>query len=344
MTDRIPMIETLFWPETLARWRGEGLPDGVNPTDYFGLDRLEHFFGVFDHTLQARPEIIEERDEYVIRRNAYGAVMKESRESFKPAVMLEPGIRDRREWESVRERLFVSESRIVQHDAFVRARELRRQGVFVTLETIEPLWFVLYNTMGFERGLFMMASDPDLIEEMIAAYADFSIGMLDLCFEKGLEADALWLFSDLCYRNGMLFSPEYFRRFGMPQLKRYSAFCRERGLRFLWHSDGDVSDLIPLLIEAGVDAVHPLEARAGNDVRKFKARFGDDIAFIGNIDADIVAGGDRAAIEEEVAGKITVAKANGGYVYHMDHSVPPTVSLESYRFLLSMVRKYGTYK
>ncbi|MBI4579826.1 MAG: hypothetical protein HY718_08995, partial [Planctomycetes bacterium] len=99
--------------------------------------------------------------------------------------------------------------------------------------------------------------------------------------------------------------------------------------------------LSPLLIEAGCDAIHPLEARAGNDLREYKSLHGSNICLIGNIDADVVATNDRSRIEREVADKIPVAAQGGGYIYHIDHSVPPTVSFDTYRYLLDLVRHYG---
>ena len=76
-------------------------------------------------------------------------------------------------------------------------------------------------------------------------------------------------------------------------------------------------------------------------MRVLKKQFGQSITLVGNIDADIVATGDKTAIEMEVAEKIPVAAEGGGYVCHIDHSVPPTVSLESYVFLLETVMRYG---
>lgn len=48
-------------------------------------------------------------------------------------------------------------------------------------------------------------------------------------------------------------------------------------------------------------------------------------------------------IEDEIALKITIAKENGGYIYHIDHSVPPTISFEAYSHAIEMVKKYGNY-
>ena len=51
----------------------------------------------------------------------------------------------------------------------------------------------------------------------------------------------------------------------------------------------------------------------------------------------------RAELEEEVRTKLAVAMQDGGYIYHSDHSVPPTVSLENYTYLIYLLRAYGAY-
>jgi uroporphyrinogen decarboxylase len=336
------MIETFFWPETIARWHNEGFPRGADPVDYFQLDRVENVFGVFDCFPQATPRVLEESESCIIRVNKYGAVVKEPRDGSEQPVMLEPGIRDRHHWGRVRETLVPQESRI-DRAAISRARELREAGVFVTIETIEPLWFVLHNTMGYENGLLAMAEAPEFVEDIIATYTAFSVDRLELCFREGLTADGLWFFSDLCYKNGPLFAPAQFRRLALPHLMEYTRLCERHDLYFWWHCDGNVEQLIPLLVDLGVDAIHPLEARAGNDARAYKQRFGDSLCLIGNIDADVVATGDAGAIEREVASKVPVASAGGGYMYHIDHSVPPTVAFDAYCFLLETVRKHGAY-
>ena len=59
---------------------------------------------------------------------------------------------------------------------------------------------------------------------------------------------------------------------------------------------------------------------------------------------DVLARGIAQEIEEEVVSKVMVAKEGGGYIFHSDHSVPPTVSFKSYQMAIDLARKYGGYK
>ena len=76
-------------------------------------------------------------------------------------------------------------------------------------------------------------------------------------------------------------------------------------------------------------------------MRALKAQYGNQLVWVGNIDVRKLSG-TREEIEEEMA-KIQVAKEGGGYIYHSDHSVPNSVSLESYRYAIELVHRYGSF-
>src|ERR1022692_278075 len=120
-------------------------------------------------------------------------------------------------------------------------------------------------------------------------------------------------------------------------------WAHDHGWPFVFHTDGDVNAVIEDYIKAGFDCLQPLEAKAGMDVRNLCPDYGDRLAFIGNCDVMIYATNDRDAIEEEIRTKFEAGKATRGYAYHSDHSVPPSVSWETYCFVMDVVDKYGNY-
>jgi len=339
--DRLPMCETAFWPETLQRWRREGFPADADPVDYFGLDRIACINDLFDPSFGLPERTLEQTADYRVYTDRYGKTVKEWLHSSEPPTTLAPALSTWDEWQQVKPTLAPGPARFNNPAAEADYRSAVAAGLFTAVTPAEPMWFVIHLTMGFEQGLMAMALEGDLVADMVATYSDYVLSMLELTLARGYRFDALWFWSDLCYRGGMLFSPDDARRYVLPHWKRFGEFARAHGMRFLFHCDGNVGQLIPLLLEAGCDAIHPLEVRAGNDVRDYKRQYGRRLCLIGNIDADVIATGDAAAIEHEVAAKIPIAAAGGGYIYHIDHSVPPTVSLAAYRHLLDCVRRYG---
>lgn len=345
--DRCPIWETTIWPETIVRWRNEGFPPDIECTDqrlieeWFGLDPVACVNDLFDPSFGFPVETLEESTDQRIVRDGYGKVVQEWKDRSSVPHVVEPALRTRADWEKLRERLVPSEERFGNAAAEATYRAATAAGHFTAITPVDPVWFVLYQTLGFEGALRTMAKDPEFIAELTASYTDFLLAMLDRTWARGYRFDAIWFWSDLCYKGGLLFSPRAAQRWAVPQWRRIGEYARAHGMKFIWHCDGDVAGLIPLLLDAGLDAIHPLEARAGNDVRTYKSKWGERLTLVGNIDADVLATNDRRLIEAEIAAKVPVAARGGGYIYHSDHSIPPTVSLESFRFALECVRRYG---
>lgn len=341
--DQVPMVDISFWPETLERWRKEGLPKGVEPADYFGLDRIERFS--FDGSLCLPTEVVEENEQWRIRRDANGVLIKEWRDwriSYSPPVRLDCLVKTWDDWLKVKGRLRVSPHRISEQMVQTYL-EWRQQDRFVVISPVEPMWFLIEHLTGYEVGLPLLLEQPDLAADILNTYTDFIIGMCQLCVDEGITFDGLWFFSDLCYKNGMLFSPKVYRDLLMPCHRRVKGWCDEQGIPLMLHCDGDVRQFIPLLIEVGFDCIQPLEARCGNDVRELKGQYGTQMVFFGNISADVMAYGTDEELEEEVVTKVTIAKEGGGYIYHSDHSIPPTVSFKRYGKVIALVREHGVY-
>ena len=333
--DRIPICESGIWPETIARWEQEGLPRGADPIDFFKMDRISSG-GSFD--VSFFPHTIYEDDgEYVTDLNGYGTVVKwrKKRSSSEGHMELEHKVTSMGDWREARQRLTVDEARL-------RPASASHPGDFITLGAVDHFW-MSFCMCGFENLCCWLVDAPDDVRSIYEDYVDFLLGMLDLCVAKGMAFDGVWFFTDMAYHSGPMFSPATYREVIEPGYLRLREWCDRHGKWMLLHCDGNLDVLLPELIRTGFDWIHPLEARAGNDVRRLKPLYGDAIAFMGNINADVLARGDRVEIEDEIAGKITAAKPNGGYVYNIDHSVPPTVNFETYTFAMDLVRRYGAY-
>jgi len=337
--DRVPLTETFVWPDTYQRWKKEGFPADGDVVEYFALDRIT-CGGGFDSSLKAVfPHIVfEETDEYIIDQNNFGVKVKYFKNRFVTHVELDHAVKEYADWKKIKHHLAVSDDRLV--DTGAERTKARQRGDFVALNIVDPFWFS-FVMLGMENLMIQMAGDPEFIEDIYATYTDLMMAMVEKIAATGTPWDCVWFFSDMAYRNGPMFSPAFYDRYLLPHHKRMSDYCRGRGKFLFLHSDGNIEKLIPGLIKAGFDALQPLEARAGNDVRVYKPLYGKDVCFFGNISADILAEGRKEKIEEEIRSKLTVAKRGGGYIYHNDHSIPPTVSLENYRFAIECAKKYG---
>jgi uroporphyrinogen decarboxylase len=348
-TDRLPMLEIAIWPETRERWISEGLPAHIDPVDYFGLDKVSVM--PMDGSLRLPSETRWEDDLHYTVTDGNGVTRRYKKDLPNALQFVTAQVTCPDSWNSARSHLVPDLSRfeLVDRDfcwghrqAFTvkeQYAKAKAEDIFTVYSPTEPCWFFL-TLLGEEESLCTIAADPDFAEQIMSDYADFNLAMLELVYNAGYRFDALWVFSDLCYKNGLLFSPDFFRQRVAPYQKKIFDRAKEMGMKIIYHSDGNVCDLIPLLIETGVQCMQPLEVRAGNDIRDYLAAYPGKLSYIGNINADAMAKG-REAIEREISAKIPAAKASRRYIFHSDHSVPPTVSFENYRYVVEMARKYG---
>jgi len=174
-------------------------------------------------------------------------------------------------------------------------------------------------------------------------YGNYHRGMMELIRAQGVKLDGLFVADDITFITGPFFSPAMFRELVMPGEKKLYDYVHEWGGHVYRHTDGNNWKFIPLLIEAGIDFLDPLEVKAGMDLRELKDAFGRRLVWVGNIDARILYRGDEREIEEEVRTKLAVFP-DGGYLYRVDGPITGEASLKAYHFLIECVKKYGRYQ
>jgi uroporphyrinogen decarboxylase len=336
--DRIGRCDTV-WSETLARWREEGLGAEEDIARKFGFD-VTAVSGP-DLSFRFPTEIVEEAEEWTIQWDANGVLRKDfTRESGHTPHWMDHRINTREDWEQHRERLIWSDDRVRQHaqQAYEGARE---RGLFICFESVEA-YEAAWPVFG-QVGIFThMMDDPALVAEVFEVYTDLIIAGANRMLEMGIDFDGMWTYGDLGYRNSTLFSPKVYDDLLFPQHRRMCEFFNARGKPVILHSCGRIQELIPRFIEAGFSAIQPLEAKAGQDVRELKKEYGKDITFVGNIDVRKMSA-TREELREELLSKLEVAMQGGGYIYHSDHSVPPTVSWGNYCYLMELLEEHGVY-
>ena len=336
--DRVP-IHDGPWETTIERWKREGMPKEATAEEYFGYEfRL---FG-FDGSLQLPQQVVEETDEYVIVRNADGATRKDWKHRTSTPGYHDFLIRNRSAWEAHKWRLAWNDSRVDWQKELERFKRDKEAGHFCVFAAVTG-YDRAQGLIGSEELLVAMLEDPAWIKDVFETVGELVIHAAEEMLARGFDFDGVWLFNDMGYRNATLFSPRLYRELIMPIDRRLVDFFHARGLKIILHSCGCVKALIPDLIDVGFDCLQPLETKAGMDLVELKKLYGDKLAFMGGIDVRKMAHPDPRVIEEEIRTKLAAGMSDGAYIYHSDHSVPDNVSLDRYRYVLELVRKYGTY-
>jgi hypothetical protein len=120
--------------------------------------------------------------------------------------------------------------------------------------------------MGTENLSYAWYDEPAMIEDMMEFITDFTIETSRPVFAAGVKPDYVFINEDLSMKNGPLLSPDMYRRFILPQMKRLVSFLKSSGVRWvIVDTDGNCELVIPHFLEAGVDAIWPMERASDMD-------------------------------------------------------------------------------
>ena len=147
---------------------------------------------------------------------------------------------------------------------------------------------------------------------------------------KHTQIDVFWFWEDMAYNHGSLVDPRLFRRYALPRYRKVVEFLHSRGIRHIGlDSDGDITELIPVWLDAGINFLWPFEVAAGMDVVAVRKEYGHGLAMGGGIAKQAVAiGGDTMRAEVD---RVMPLVDDGGYIPELDHGAPPDITWDRFR-------------
>ncbi len=337
--DRVPIYEA-FWEATVNSWREAGLPADATPDDYFDTEiRLV----TLDNSFGFPAQEVERTEDSVVVRDEWGLLKRDWLDHRSTPELLDFPVKSKEQWRELRGRLTPDPSRVDWKAVEEQCAHWRAEGKFICLAAI-PGYEATWRKVGPEALLMAIAEDPAWVREMYEYDAEMIIGMAHLYLERGLEFDGAWLWDDLGYRNAPLFSPRAYQEQLMPSHQRLCEFCHAQGWPVTLHSCGQIVDLVPMLIEAGIDCLQALEVKAGMDLGELVREYGHALCFMGGVDVRALFAEDETEMVREVTAKLDIGMSSpGGYVFHSDHSIPPQVTFDRYKRVVDLVRSHGVY-
>ncbi|MEN6479827.1 MAG: uroporphyrinogen decarboxylase family protein [Anaerolineales bacterium] len=336
--DRAPIIESP-WSSTVARWRREGLPDGVDWEDYFGVDRLANV--AVDNSPRYPETTLEETEAYRVYTTRWGVTQRDWRDHGGVPEFLHFTITDPDAWVQAKERMTPDPSRVDWAYLDRNYRRWRAEGAWIR----GHFWFgfdVTHSWMvGTERVLLALIEKPEWVQDMIMTMLDLDIALFDMIYDRGYTVDEINWPDDLGYKQNQFMSLRMYRALIKPAHQKACAWAHARGIKVSLHSCGDVRPFVPEFIDAGVDLLNPLEVKAGMDPLALKAQYGDVLAFHGGLNAVLYE--DPPLMWAEMRRVIPAMKVGGGYVIASDHSVPDNVTLAEFQEFVRLARELGSY-
>ncbi len=203
---------------------------------------------------------------------------------------------------------------------------------------------------GFENFLVDMAANPGFAHALLDIVTDLKMRY----WKKALETvgENVLIVSeadDIATQRGPIMSMAMYREFIAPRHRRLFEHIRSSAksrVYIFFHSCGAVKDLIPQLIDEGIDILNPVQVSAeGMDTRELKRLYGRDITFWGGgVDTQrVLPYGTPRQVRDEVRRRIDDLAPGGGFVFNPVHNVQGDVPPENYMAMWETLCEYGVY-
>ncbi len=189
-----------------------------------------------------------------------------------------------------------------------------------------------YRLLGFEKFLFEMAMNPEMIKSLINRISDFYLELNEKIFSELKGKIDIWFFgNDFGSQDGLLFSQAMFKDFFYDNIKKLVQHAHGYGLKVMMHSCGSIAEIIPLLIEAGVDVLNPVQVTAVDmEPKSLNQKFGKKIIFHGGVDTQHVLPNKSAdQVYQHAEETIQALSKGGGYIFAPSQILQPDIPVEN---------------
>jgi uroporphyrinogen decarboxylase len=201
-----------------------------------------------------------------------------------------------------------------------------------------PAWML----MGFETFSYALHEDPGLVGALFERIGHLQYGI----FRRLLEYECIggfWMPDDIAYATGLMVNPKVLRQHVFPWFRRMGEDCAAHELPIVYHSDGDLTEVLPDILDCGFTALHPIEPKA-MDIVRLKQEYGRRLCLIGNLDLGYtLTRGTPAEVEAEVKERLRTIAPGGGYCLGSSNSVTEYVPLANFNAMREAVFRYGSY-
>ncbi len=201
-----------------------------------------------------------------------------------------------------------------------------------------PVWML----MGAEAFFKSLEVDESLVEAMFAKvgkiqYETFLRVIEHPCVGTVANPD------DIAHNTGLLINPSYLRKYMFPWYKKMGDVCRDKEIGFIFHSDGDCTEIMDDLVEAGFHGFNPIQPNC-MDIVEVKKKWGSKLCLIGNINLDsTLTLGSPEDVRAEVYERIRAIGPDGGYMVASSNSIADYVPFDNMKAMFDATHEFGSY-
>jgi uroporphyrinogen decarboxylase len=220
----------------------------------------------------------------------------------------------------------------------------RYQGYAIQCGYMSP--FYTYTTIrGLEQAYIDLVENPEYVHFVLGKIVDFLYALHEKLFEAGRGyIDIAEVTEDLGTQRGLVMSLKMIEEFLVPHYRRLIGLTKSFGIKVFHHDDGAIRDVIPLLIDLGIEILNPIQWRLpGMDPRALKEDFGTSLCFHGGVDnQETLPFGSPEEVEKEACFLLeTLASDGTGFIVAPCHNIQPLTPVENIVALYQAVNFWG---
>ena len=196
--------------------------------------------------------------------------------------------------------------------------------------------------MGLDNMLMNLLAEPELVTVVMEKVLRCNMRIVQRAIRTG--AEVIVLGDDYAGNSGPMMSPELFREFLLPPLKKMIAMIHDEGALCVKHSDGDLYPLLNDIMSAGPNGINPIEPVAGMELKKVKQLVGHKVCLTGNIDcAHLLPHGTPVQVREAVRQAIADAAPGGGFILMSSNSIHSSCDPQNFVAMVRACHEFGNY-
>ncbi len=184
---------------------------------------------------------------------------------------------------------------------------------------------------------------PELVDRLIEVCGTFSQYIAEV-YAENPSAPLMFMGEDVSGSAGLIFSPDFVRRKALPMWKRIAKPIKDKGLKFLYHTDGQAEKILPIVVnELGADGFNPIERNGCNDIFQIRRNYPRTLLF-GNVCCETtLPHGTPEDVEQETLEIIEKLGPQGGILIGSSSEVHDLVPVENALRMYQTVKLYGRY-
>lgn len=363
--DRLPCINFGYWPSLLEKWEAQGHiskkhadreAEGNSYEDEEIANRLGFDYnllvkliadqpdrgtanGASNLTPEFEPKLVRKISEGVQERLSYFGTIELHKAGI-TSIHQETGylLKDRKSWEELFLPKLIFDPKKIDQNYIARLRESEKQDYPLGIRAGSLLGQVR-NMLGIENMCYLQVDEPELFDEIIDTVGQCVYKTAEYMLGIGLRWDYLMLWEDICYNNGPLCSPQFFKEKIGPTCARIADLCKAHGVNaLLVDCDGRIDKLLPVWVENGINTMFPIEVGTWNGTFETMHRaYGRAVKGIGGMNKELFTT-DKTQIDKELE-RLRPIVDLGGYIPCPDHALVPDSKWELVQYYTESFRK-----